>query len=178
MKVKELNIKPHLYLDMDGVQCDFYQGVADLFGYTSYKDIPNPEELITELANSNPKQVFDFFANLEILPGGLKLLNYLKVNKIPFTILSAPLRGPYSKYSILGKKEWLNKYNPGASKNAIFTSEKYLYAQKNDRPNVLVDDLDKNINQWRAKGGIPIKHLDSTIDNTIKELEKIYSPYK
>ena len=38
--------QPHLYLDMDGVQADFFEAWQDLEGVDDYKDIENPEESI------------------------------------------------------------------------------------------------------------------------------------
>jgi hypothetical protein len=47
----------------------------------------------------------------------------------------------------------------------------------NGEPNVLVDDYGKYLNLWSNAGGIAVKHEDENTDHTIKELEKIYSPY-
>lgn len=179
MKISQLfeqsNNTPHLYLDMDGVQADFFGNWAKLHNVLTYKDIGDRELAIDELAHSSPEQVYKFFRELPPLSGGIQILKWLKTNKIPFTVLSAPLRGPYSKASIKAKKDWLDQYNPGTSDNAIFTGDKYLYATKNGTPNVLVDDFGKYINAWREAGGIGIKHDDTSTTNTIKQLEKIYS---
>ena len=35
--------KPHLYLDMDGVQCYFFKAWSEFEGVEGYKDIPRPE---------------------------------------------------------------------------------------------------------------------------------------
>jgi len=180
MKISELlmeetaNKRPHLYLDMDGVQADFFDAWANLEGVKSYKEISNPEEAIVRLARSGPEKVYEFFKDLEPLQGGLKIIRWLHQHHIPFTVLSAPLRFE-GKASIKGKKEWLDKYNPGTSGNAIFTSAKYKYAtDKDGNPNVLVDDYGKYLNAWRDHGGIAIKHEDGNTEHTIRELEKIY----
>jgi len=182
MKIKELmedttKKMPHLYLDMDGVQADFFGAWANRHGLNHYKEIPHPEDAINELAHSGPDQVYDFFHELQPLQGGMKIIQWLHQNKIPFTVLSAPLRGPYSKNSIEAKKDWLDKHNPGTSNNAIFTSAKYKYAKKDDEPNVLVDDFGKYLDAWDNAGGIAVKHEDSNTQHTINELEKIYNPY-
>jgi hypothetical protein len=143
----------------------------------TYKHIPNREEAIDLLAHSDPKQVYEFFRQLPQLSGGIKIVNWLKTNKIPFTVLSAPLKGPYSKYSIQAKKDWLDEHNPGTSSNAIFTGDKFLYATKNGVPNVLVDDFGKYITAWNDAGGIGVKHDDRDTNYTIKTLEKIYSKF-
>lgn len=169
---------PHLYLDMDGVQADFFGHWAKEHGVEHYKAIPHPEAAIEELAHSNDKRVYKFFHELDPLPGGQQIINWIKTNHIPFTVLSAPLRGPYEAASIKGKKDWLDTYNPGTSKDAIFTSEKYRYAlDDNGNPNVLVDDYGIYINKWKNAGGIPVKHEDGDTGSTITALEKIYGPY-
>lgn len=168
---------PHLYLDMDGVQADFFGAWANRHGLTHYKEIPHPENAINELANSSPEEVYNFFHDLKPLSGGMRIIQWLHHNKIPFTVLSAPLRGPYASASVHAKKDWLDKHNPGTSNNAIFTSAKYKYAKKGDSQNVLVDDFGKYLNAWHDAGGIAVKHEDSNTNHTIKELEKIYGPY-
>lgn len=179
MKIMELltedtNKKPHLYLDMDGVQADFFGAWAKEHGVKHYKAIPHPEDAINDLAHSKEKRVYDFFRDLDPLPGGMRIVKWLHDHKIPFTVLSAPLRGPYAKASIQAKKDWLDEFNPGTSQHAIFTSEKYKYATKDGQSQVLVDDFGKYLNAWRDHGGIAIKHEDDNTDHTIKELERIY----
>lgn len=168
---------PHLYLDMDGVQADFFGHWARTHGVEHYKDIPTREATIQELAHSTPEAVYEFFRDLEPLSGGMAIIRWLHKNKIPFTVLSAPLTGPYSNTSIKAKKEWLDDYNPGTSSNAIFTGEKYKYATDDGSPNVLVDDFGKYIDAWNNAGGIGIKHSDDGTANTLRALEKIYKPY-
>lgn len=173
---------PHLYLDMDGVQADFFGAWSKRSGVDHWKAIQDKEAEINQLAHSSAKQVYDFFRDLEPLSGGMAVVNWLKKNNIPFTVLSAPLRGPYSKASIDAKKDWLNQYNPGTAGNAIFTAAKYKYAMKDGKPNVLVDDFGKYLNAWSGAGGIAVKHEDeaedpNTAQATIKQLEKIYRPY-
>jgi hypothetical protein len=183
MKIdKQENKMPHLYLDMDGVQADFFGAWADKHGVSHWKAIQDKEGEIEELANSTPEQVYDFFRNLKPLAGGLEIIKWLRTNKVPFTILSAPLRGPYADSSKQAKRDWLDQYNPGTSTNAIFTSKKHQYAITNGVTNVLVDDFRPYIQKWTDAGGIPVKHEDESEDqnavaNTIATLEKIYSPY-
>ena len=168
---------PHLYLDMDGVQADFFGAWAKRHNLTHYKEIPHPENAINELANSSPEEVYNFFHDLKPLKGGMRIIQWLHQHKIPFTVLSAPLRGPYASASVQAKKDWLDKHNPGTSNNAIFTSAKYKYAKKDGEQNVLVDDFGKYLDAWSNADGIAVKHEDSNTNHTINELEKIYAPY-
>lgn len=174
---EDLDKMPHLFLDMDGVQADFFGHWAAEHGVKHYKAIPHPEEAINELAHSSAERVYNFFRDLNPLPGGQKIINWLRQNNIPFTVLSAPLRGPYSNASIEAKKDWLDEFNPGTSNDAIFTAAKFKHAKDGGRANVLVDDYGKYLSAWNDAGGIAVKHEDENADHTIKELEKIYAPY-
>ena len=166
---------PHLYLDMDGVQADFFGAWAEYEKVHHYKDITDPEEAILRLANSGSASVEKFFATLKPLPGGQRIIAWLHQHKIPFTVLSAPLRKEGAA-SIKGKKIWLDRYNPGTSSTAIFTSAKYKYAlDKNQQPSVLVDDFGKYLDAWSGAGGIAVKHEDANTDATISALTKIYN---
>lgn len=188
MQIKELlensqkNTMPHLYLDMDGVQADFFGAWADKHNVKHWKAITNKENEIDQLAQSSAKEVYDFFRELKPLPGGAEIISWIRANKIPYTVLSAPLRGPYSQDSIQAKKDWLDEHNPGTSGNAIFTSAKFKYAMKDGIPQVLVDDFGPYLQKWRDAGGIAVKHEDEHEDSnsathTVEMLEKIYSKY-
>jgi len=183
MKINELTQKmPHLYLDMDGVQADFFGAWAKRHNVDHYKAIVDREKEIEELAHSSPEQVYEFFIELQPLTGGMKIIQWLRANKIPYTVLSAPLRGPFANASKQAKRDWLDKYHPGTSGNAIFTSEKFKYAMDNGTPNVLVDDFGPYLRKWADAGGIAVKHEDeyedpNAAESTIQQLEKIYKPY-
>lgn len=173
---------PHLYLDMDGVQADFFGAWADKHGVSHWKAIDNKENEIEILANSTSEQVYSFFRNLRPLPGGMKIIKWLQDNDIPYTVLSAPLRGPYADASKQAKKDWLDEFHTGSSANAIFTSRKQLYAISDGVANVLVDDFGPYIQKWTDAGGIPVKHEDESevstaANDTIRQLEQIYSPF-
>ena len=182
MKVKEFltenendsHYKPHLYLDMDGVQADFFKSWARFAGVNDYKDIEDTEASIEKLASNGPEFIYRFFRDLDTLRGGLRVIDWLQEHDIPYTILSAPLR--YEREaSIMGKREWLDNHHTGASESAIFASDKSKYATDSEgRPNVLIDDFGKNIVPWDEKGGIGIKHDPYDENPTISALEKIY----
>jgi 5'(3')-deoxyribonucleotidase len=182
MKIDKQATMPHLYLDMDGVQADFFGAWADKHGVSHWKAIQDKEGEIEQLANSTPEQVYSFFRNLRPLPGGMKIIEWLKTNNIPFTILSAPLRGPYADTSKQAKKDWLDEHNPGTSSDAIFTSQKHKYAVNDGVANVLVDDFGPYCQKFSDAGGIVVKHEDESevstaANDTISMLEKIYAPF-
>lgn len=182
MKTTNTKKIPHLYLDMDGVQADFFGAWADKHNVSHWKAITNKENEIEQLANSTPEQVYRFFRDLRLLKGGKQIIDWVQSNNIPYTVLSAPLRGPYADASKQAKKDWLDEFHPGSSENAIFTSQKHKYAVNDGVSNVLVDDFGPYIKKWTDAGGIPVKHEDESevptaANDTISQLEHIYSRY-
>lgn len=92
MAIDKLEKKiPHLYLDMDGVQADFFGAWADKHNVSHWKAIQDKEGEIEELANSTPEQVYKFFRELKPLQSGQKIIAWLKQHNVPYTVLSAPL---------------------------------------------------------------------------------------
>lgn len=178
MKLKEIKeSKPHLYLDMDGVQADFFTAWARLHDKDRYKEIGDKdarEASIADMSSRGSEFVENFFTNLTPLPGGTKLVAWLKANSIPFTILSAPLRDQYAA-SIKGKQAWLDQHNPGTSNTAKFDGFKERYAVTSGQANLLIDDHKKYISRWEEKGGIGILYRDDRVDDVIDQLKEIYN---
>jgi hypothetical protein len=182
MKSNEFE-RPHLFLDMDGVQADFFTAWAQWhnrkFGQSHverYKDIGSKEQReqsIAELSAEGPEFIEEFFATLPVLPNFPVLLSFLKKHDISFTVLSAPLRGMNAP-SIAGKRRWLDDHNPGTAGTAIFTGDKSRYAQRGGQANVLVDDYKPYIQKWADANGIAVLHRDENPGATIEQLKKIY----
>ncbi len=80
-------------------------------------------------------------------------------------MLSAPSRHPSSR---LGKRLWVKNNIPGAKLVLASAEKKQNYSGTNK---ILIDDMERNIQQWRDKGGIGILHT-STAD-TIKQLKEL-----
>jgi len=182
MKINEFfeNEKlPHVFLDMDGVQCDLAGALQEAIGVSHDEAKEKTEDEIERLAHSSPNSVYDFFANLDQLPGGKKITDWLNSNNISYTILSAPLRGSYAASSVEGKKAWLAKHTPDVVSTALFAHDKHKHALDGGRPNILIDDYYKKIKAWSDAGGIAIQHEDEykvpdAAERTIKRLEEIF----
>ena len=94
---------------------------------------------------------------------GKELWNYIK--KYNPSLLSAPSR---EKSSRTGKNIWVNNYLPGVKLILANAVDKQNYSGENQ---ILIDDKESNIEQWRSKGGIGILH-SSAVD-TIKQLKEL-----
>jgi hypothetical protein len=153
---------PMVYLDMDGVLCDFQKYFPEQW----YDHI-----VMKSIMEKHHEEIEKFYENLEFLNGGKEIVNFLKKNRIPYSILSAPF-SPYDKESIAGKKKWIKKY--GFSKISAFfckACDKWRFAKTEGVSNILVDDSAKNIREWQLSGGIGLLHTDPLFKNTLKNLE-------
>ena len=161
MKVSKDDL-PAIYCDMDEVLCAFLKGAKKAIG----GDFPSEDKDKRWKLISQTK---DFWANLDWMPGAERLHDF--ITRYDAYILSA-----YSnrdRNSKVGKMKWLKKNTKFKKANIhlVMRSEKQIYAMTDGKPNVLIDDYMKNINEWEAKGGIGIHH--TRVGKTISELKKL-----
>ena len=159
--LKEVTSPYKLYCDLDGVLVNFEKGYVNLTGQK-----PPPYGIKYDAkAFWDPiaKAGAPFWVNLEWMPDGKALWNYIK----PYSpsILSAPSR---DKSSGEGKTLWMNQNLPGVHLILKPASKKQELASPNS---ILIDDREDNIQRWKDAGGIGIRHT-STAD-TIKQLKKL-----
>ena len=174
--LKEDRNFPMIAIDMDGVLADFFGELWNMYQENNTKE-DAWEDLKRELSPAEQNKLvqsienpIDFFASLDVLEGGQILIDWLRKNNIPFSILSAPMKGNKKSDSIEGKREWLKRHGLG-SVPAIFTADKQDYAMSNDVSNILIDDFGKNITAWKKQGGIGIKYVD--VNDVIGKLHQI-----
>jgi len=155
-----------VFIDLDGVLCDFIAAANELFKVRDFAQWNDMKK--THWKRINDEGV-KFWSDMSWTKDGKKLWNYLLKNYKDIQILSAhPLDKGESE---LGKRLWVRK-NLGASyaANAIICLgvEKQTYADIN---HILIDDSNRNIRQWINRNGIGILHKNT--NNTIKQLENL-----
>lgn len=157
LKIAQQHYK--IYVDQDGVLSDFDKAFES-FGKGTPDEFVNKhsEETMWYLINNNDPH---FFLNLEWMPNGKQLWNFLK----PYnpTILTKPAK---MKYCIQDKKKWI-KENIG-DVPIIISTKKEKYADENS---ILIDDREENIIPWKEAGGLGILHKST--NDTIKQLQKL-----
>jgi hypothetical protein len=155
-----------LYLDMDGVLCDFNKRYTELFGVEAAstrerKEFTEQWKLFIEGGN---------FATLDWFPGAIELLDYVKTleGKVEIEILSSSGGELFHGRVLEQKLQWLKDHSITYKANITNGSrKKALYASGNDR--ILVDDTDYVIKAFIDAGGIGILHRD--VKDTIKLIE-------
>jgi 5'(3')-deoxyribonucleotidase len=146
-----------IFLDMDGVLCDFISAAFAVHG-SKYdpKSYPSGEfdcEKILGCSKAEFWQKIDFcgesfWENLEPYDYTIRLVNELQqLGNV--VIATSPSRSPYS-YS--GKRRWLQKM--GLSHlDSMFGSKKWLMAGSG---RILIDDAIHNTEAWEQHGGASI----------------------
>ena len=152
---------PEIYCDLDEVLVDFLRG-ADAAVGGDFVKLPSDERW------NKLNQIKGFWVNLGWKPNAKRLHDF--IIKYDSHILSAFTgRDPTSK---VGKMKWVKK-NTGfkrANIHLVLRSQKKSYAKtKEEKPNILIDDYDKNIKEWEAAGGIGILHTN--VGKTINKLK-------
>lgn len=152
--------KYKIYVDMDGVIVDFDGGYEKLTGITTKEaDKKGPEFFWKPISKAGAK----WWITLKWMPDGKQLWDYVK--KYNPELLSAPSREEASR---LGKRVWVKRELPGVKLILRSADKKQEFASPNS---ILIDDREKNIEQWKNAGGIGILHTDAA--STIKQLKDL-----
>ena len=153
---------PEIYCDLDEVLVDFMRGANAAVGGDFVK--MDKDERWNKV-----NQTKGFWANLGWKPNAKRLHDFI-IKYNPHVLSAYTGRDPTSK---VGKMKWLKKNTSfkRANIHLVLRSQKKSYATTEGKPNILIDDYDKNIREWEAKGGIGIHHTD--VGKTISELKRL-----
>jgi len=177
MKSSDFLSGSEVYLDMDGVLCDFFEEYAKLAGNPqdgsgkyNYRNIPaaKTDPTLNKMIGT------DFFARLPKFSTTDSLVSMVVGVFGHYNICSSPLRGDHEN-SAHHKNVWL-KQNLGIQPNrVVITPNKAKYAvQPDGTPNILIDDRGSNITSWEAAGGVGIKYQadEDGLDVVVKGLKR------
>ena len=154
---EQMDGKPTVYLDMDGVLADFFGGVEKMYGVDHWKQLTSDKtkdlkkEVIDRITGT------DFFATLPKFDSADELINMVKkFTGGKFSINTSPLRGD-NENSGKYKKVWISN-NIEQPDEIVVTGRKESYAKDkaSGTPNILIDDRPINIQRWQDAGGYGI----------------------
>lgn len=143
-----------IYLDLDGVICDFnkkYKELFDIFPNKAEKD-KTFDKFFTEFIDNQA------FATLDLMPDAIKLMDYLRETGIDVEILSSTASERRHPHIRPQKIKWLKKHQ--IEFPAILVPGAYLKKEFALPTAILIDDTEKNIIQWQEAGGIGILYKD------------------
>jgi hypothetical protein len=168
---------PEIYLDMDETIVDWMKGADEALeraGKPSWNDSYWTENHTEEEAEKIKWQILNttpnFWENLEFLPDGKALWNFVK--KYKPHILSAC--GTLATTCKNGKKRWLAKflgYKNLGNIHLVKRSQKKDFAVVDGKPTILIDDFIKNCQEYKAHGGLAIQR--TTTIEVISKLKRL-----
>ena len=154
-----------IYLDMDGVLCNFEKRYTELYKVApnSSRDKKNWSENWTDFILT--KQ----FETLDVFPGAIELLRYVRNTDLPIEILTSSGGAKYHDLVAEQKDIWLKKQGLAYKRNVVpQRSLKASYATPNT---ILIDDTEDVIDVFNKAGGIGILHKD--IGETLQTLDSV-----
>lgn len=156
-----------IYLDMDGVLCDFEKKFRDLYGTLSLEKRDRKEwskDWQDFIVNKHAFEKLDWF------PGGRELLSFIKkYPQIHVEILSSSGGEKFHGEVTAQKIKWLRSHGINYKANIVPGRKHKKEWAKPDA--VIIDDTDDIIRDWNKAGGIGILHKD--VNETLKTLESL-----
>lgn len=164
-----------IFVDLDDTLADFSGAVNSIFYKKGLPDIRNSywdnhDDEFWEHIKPNA----EFWLSLKPLTVGIQVWN--KIKHLYPCILTA-----YSNTNSLeckiGKRMWIEKHGLisngyGKRVNIVKRSEKKKFATTNGTPNVLIDDYDKNCQEFESAGGIAIQ-FNNNLNSIIAKLKNL-----
>jgi hypothetical protein len=148
-----------IYLDMDGVLCNFEKRYAELYEKTSDLSKNKQKRLFKE--NFFKFILADEFRNLEWMPGAEDMLALIKSYPIKVEILTSS--GGMHLYDEVReqKEDWLKRHGifyrpnvvPGKKYKCMFASPEHI----------IIDDTLDVITNFNECGGVGIHHTDAKL---------------
>lgn len=164
-----------IFFDLDGVLADFNKAASKRLVAAGYPPTTNPywtesnDDLFWEIIKPN----FSFWVNIEPISGGIQLWNTINLKGLTPSILSA-YSSKQTAECVSAKRCWLqfhlNLSDPSRI-NLVKRSQKKDFAKTNGTSNVLIDDFEKNCQEFRNAGGIAVRF--ENINKTIKVLSQL-----
>ena len=153
---------PDIYCDLDMVLVNFMKDADAAVGGSF---VATDKDVRWKKVN----QTKGFWANLEWMPGAKRLYDFI-VKYDPHVLSAYAGRDPTSR---TGKLKWLKKNTKWKSShiNLVKRADKQKFATTDGKPNILIDDYEKNTKEWISNGGIAIHHTN--VGKTIAELKSL-----
>ena len=145
-----------IYLDMDGVLADFDRGVRE------FCNMENPGQSVATPEQDDEmwalvRKIDHFYDKLELMPGALNLYKELREKYGEKVEILSGIPRPHRGLVGAGEDKtiWAHRIiDESLVVNIVYRAEKKNYVTGPGC--ILIDDLQKNIDEWEAAGGTGI----------------------
>ena len=160
-----------IYLDMDGVLADFDRGVRELCGLEPLEQMVATKEDNDRLWAAVAR-VDHYYGRLELKPGADIMLRSLmeKYGDRCEILTGIPKPKRHIEHADTDKVQWMRRYfDPEIKVNIVYREEKKNYCH--GKGDILIDDYQKNIDEWISFGGTGILFTD--VGSVMEELREM-----
>lgn len=154
----------NIFVDLDGVMADFEAYFETHYGF---RHDSVDDAVMWHHINSHP----NFFGSLPLMPGAANMFREIvrMTGELPFILTACP-KEEYAKHAI-AKIDWVHEFiDPDLHVLPVMGGKNKALFMKAEG-DVLIDDFEKNLKPWVARGGIAIHHTSP--EKTISELAEI-----
>lgn len=158
-----------IYVDMDGVLCDFLKRFYEIYGVQPERDYPSKNAAKTEYKERFKAFIKDGnFETLDTMPDYALAMEFLcsVENKYEIQLLTSSAKPKYMDDISLQKHIWLKKHD--IHWPVIIVTGKKLKQYYATPVSLLIDDTLSNVVEWRDRGGPAIWHTSWA--KTIREI--------
>lgn len=157
-----------IYFDLDGVLADFDRGVEEILGLLALPQTAKTEAQDDELFAAMAK-ADHFYDHLNFMPGAEEMFRKIYDKYGDKVEILSGIPKPRRNVVTAGadKRSWVKReLSDKLVVNIVYREEKKDYCTGKDC--ILIDDFEKNIQEWEQMGGTGILYTDP--DEVIKKL--------
>ena len=148
-----------IYFDMDGVLADFDRGIYEICGMVPMPQTANNDAEREDAMWRRVKEAGHFYDMLEVMPGAKEMFDIIYEKHGDKCEILTGIPNPRREILSAGedKINWMRRLlSKDIKMNIVYRREKVGFCK--GKGSILIDDFDKNINEWNAAGGTGILH--------------------
>ena len=161
-----------IYLDMDGVLADFDKAVNDLCGMRTMQQDGETDPRHDEKMWAEIRKIGHFYDRLDLMPGAKEMFDriYGKYGDRCEILTGIPKKERGIPDAAEDKVKWTRRLlSEDVVIRTVLRKEKLNYCHGPE--DVLIDDREKTIREWRNAGGTGILHTGA--EKTLGEMEHL-----
>jgi len=161
-----------IFFDMDGVLADFDKGVLEMCGIVTLPQNADFPPGYDENLWEKVREAGHFYDKLDFIPGAKEMFDdiYEQFGAKCEILTGVPKPSRNIPEASEDKVKWVRRLlSKDIVVNTVARKDKKNYCTGKDC--ILVDDYDRNINEWEASGGTGV--LFTTAEEVVKKIKEL-----